>query len=93
MSQLPGTPQADGGFGNAIQNVVDGNETVLVGSSISSIFMALCAFGVYKDWISDADVQYLLGIATPLVIVIGVVVRSRVWSKGSVNALQNDNVP
>jgi hypothetical protein len=93
MSQLPGTPQADGGFGNAIQNVVDGNETVLVGSSISSIFMAVCAFSVYKDWLTDADVQYLLGIATPLVIVLGVVVRSKVWSKGSVSAIQNDNVP
>jgi hypothetical protein len=64
---------------------------VLVGSSISSIFMALCAFGVYKDWISDADVQYLLGIATPLVIVLGVVVRSKVWSKGSVTSLQKSD--
>ena len=91
MSQLPGTPQADGGLGNALQNVFDGNETVLVGSSISAIFMAMCAFGVHKGWITDADVQYLLGIATPLVIVLGVVVRSRVWSKGSVEEIQRGN--
>lgn len=78
----------DGGLGSAFQNAIDGNETVLVGSSISALFMAFCAFGVHKGWLTNDDVQYLLGIATPTVIVIGVIVRQKVWSKKSVAKIE-----
>jgi hypothetical protein len=80
---VPQQPFTDNGLGQALQNVIDGNETVLVGATLSSGFMALLAFGIHKGWITEIDAQYILGIATPLVIVLGVVIRQKVYSKGT----------
>jgi hypothetical protein len=76
----PPTPTV---IGEAVKNAIDGNETVMVGTSVAALLDAVIGFALYKEWLLPQDLVMVTPIAVAIIVLSGVVVRQKVFSKKS----------